>query len=109
MPFFDLIYFTDFDLGGISNYAFNLILREKDNKFIKKLESTMSRNGIEFRRGSAGGGNQLRQPYLKSLFGDLYKNFPKVDHIHFHGFYIGNFPSLEKSTIKELCKIINSV
>ena len=25
----------------------------------------MKLNGIEFRRGNAGGGNQLRQPYLK--------------------------------------------
>ena len=25
----------------------------------------LSHNNIEFRRGSAGGGNQLRQPYLK--------------------------------------------
>ena len=64
---------------------------------------------IEFRRGSAGGGNQLRQPYLKKFFGDLYRDFPKVDHIHFHGFYIGNFPSLEKNKIEKLCKIINSV
>ena len=26
----------------------------------------MVKQGIEFRRGNAGGGNQLRQPYLKS-------------------------------------------
>ena len=47
--------------------------------------------------------------YLKKFFGDLYRDFPKVDHIHFHGFYIGNFPSLEKNKIEKLCKIINSV
>ncbi len=28
----------------------------------------LDNNEIEYRRGSAGGGNQLRQPYLKNLF-----------------------------------------
>ena len=69
----------------------------------------MSDEKIEFRQGSAGGGNQLRQPYLKKLLGDTYKNYPEVDHIHFHGFYIGNFPSLEERKIIKLCNILNSV
>ena len=59
----------------------------------------MSDEKIEFRRGSARGGNQLRQPYLRKLLGDSYKKFSEVDHIHFHGFYIGNFPSLEQKKI----------
>ena len=69
----------------------------------------MREEKIEFRRGSAGGGNQLRQPYLREIFGDIYENYPHVDHIHFHGFYIGNFPSLEPQKIVQLCKILNSV
>ena len=69
----------------------------------------MSDEKIEFRRGSAGGGNQLRQPYLRKLSGNVYKDYPLVDHIHFHGFYIGNFPSLEEEKIIKLCKILNSV
>ena len=27
----------------------------------------MKKKGIEFRRGNAGGGNQLRQPWLKKI------------------------------------------
>ena len=69
----------------------------------------MNEEKIEFRRGSAGGGNQLRQPYLRKLLGETYKNYPEVDHIHFHGFYIGNFPSLEEGKIIKLCNILNSV
>ena len=57
----------------------------------------------------SGGGNQLRQPYLRKLLGDTYQNYPKVNHIHFHGFYIGNFPSLEDEKILKLCEILNSV
>ena len=37
-------------------------LREDKEKF----EKLMNRNGIEFRRGNAGGGNQMRQPYIKN-------------------------------------------
>ncbi len=103
-------FFTDFDLKGSSNYAFNLILRKPNNKFAKKLMKAMDLAGVEYRRGSAGGGNQLRQPYLKILFPKKYHlNYPITDHIHFYGFYLGNYPSLSKQKILKLCKIINSV
>ena len=102
-------YRTDFRVEGSSNYAFNLILHEPNQDFTERLMQRMREENIEFRRGSAGGGNQLRQPYLRELFGDIYQNYPHVDHIHFHGFYIGNFPSLEPQTIGQLCKILNSV
>ena len=64
---------------------------------------------VEFRRGSAGGGNQLRQPYLRKTFGELYLSFPNVDHIHFYGFYIGNFPSLNSEKILKLCELLNKI
>ena len=104
------IYFKDFDLKGSSNYAFPLILKERSLVLRNKLENIMKKNNIEFRRGNAGGGNQLRQPYLKPFMKNLnLKNFPNVDHVHFFGYYIGNFPSLEKHKILNICKILNSV
>ena len=66
--------------------------------------------GVEFRRGSAGGGNQVRQPYLRDVVPENhYKEFPEVEHIHFFGFYIGNFPDLSKEEIGEICGILNSI
>ena len=66
--------------------------------------------GIEFRRGSAGGGNQLRQPYLKGLVPEgCHRDFPETEHIHFFGFYIGNFPDLSEAEVKEICSILNAV
>lgn len=100
---------NDFILEGSSNYALNLILQHSDMPLTDRLMKRMSDEKIEFRRGSAGGGNQLRQPYMRKLLGDTYKNYPEVDHIHFHGFYIGNFPSLEEEKIIKLCNILNSV
>jgi len=102
-------YRTNFRLEGSSNYALNLILQHADMPFTERLMIKMSEEKIEFRRGSAGGGNQLRQPYLRKIMGDAYQNYPEVDHIHFNGFYIGNFPSLEERKIIKLCNILNSV
>lgn len=112
--FLDLIdnnkFFTDFELKGCSNYAFNLVLKNADNEYVNNLMSAMNKHEIEFRRGSAGGGNQLRQPYLKQLFPNkYYESFTETEHIHFYGFYLGNFPSLPKNDIVEICKVINAV
>ena len=104
------IYRTDFKIEGCSNYAFNLILKEPDVDFVTILMSKMKENGIEFRRGSAGGGNQIRQPYLKSIVPENHHlNFPNVEHVHFYGFYIGNFPDLKKDEVLDICKILNSI
>lgn len=101
-------FWTDFKTEGCSNYAFNLIMKEPDRALTERLMQRMREERIEFRRGSAGGGNQLRQPYLKGIVAENeYKRYPRVDHIHFHGFYIGNFPDLEESTIRQLCDIVN--
>ena len=103
-------FYTDFDLKGSSNYAFNLIMRNKDKTYVKKLMKRLKDNNIEFRRGSAGGGNQLRQPYLsKYIDKNQYKKYPITDHVHFYGFYLGNYPDLKKNEIDFICKIINDV
>ena len=103
-------YRTDFKLEGSSNYAFNLILKKPDNNFVARLMTTMSNAGIEYRRGSAGGGNQTRQPYIKEILAEKsYLNFPETEHIHFFGFYIGNFPDLKDEDIDDICNILNSV
>ena len=68
----------------------------------------MKEEGIEFRRGSAGGGNQTRQPYLKNIVPENYHlNFPNTEHIHFYGFYIGNFPSMQLDEIDFITKTLN--
>lgn len=103
-------YRTDFKTEGSSNYAFNLVLKNADEVFVQRLMATLRKEGVEFRRGSAGGGNQLRQPYLKGIVPDgHYKKFPEVEHIHFYGMYIGNYPALQAEEIDALCRIINRV
>lgn len=102
-------YRTDFRMEGCSNYAFNLILREADDVLLERLMKKMRESGVEFRRGSAGGGNQIRQPYLRGVVPEgHHRNFPEVEHVHFYGFYIGNFPDLRDHEVDEICAIVNS-
>ena len=103
-------YQTNFDLEGCSNYAFPLIMKKKNFKNRAKLENILKKYKIEFRRGNAGGGNQLRQPYLKNIVDkNLIKKFKYVDHVHFFGYYIGNYPNLKKDKILKICQILNSI
>ncbi len=103
-------YRTDFKIEGCSNYAFNLILQQPDQDFVHRLMQKMRDAGIEFRRGSAGGGNQIRQPYVKGIVPvNHHLDFPEVEHVHFYGFYIGNFPDLKDEEIDAICAILNNV
>jgi CDP-6-deoxy-D-xylo-4-hexulose-3-dehydrase len=100
---------TDFAIEGSSNYAFTLILKKPDEHLRDRCIAAMTKAGVEFRRGTSGGGNQLRQPYLRRILGDEYKNYPEVDHIHFFGFYIGNYPDLEPQKIDLLTAMLNAL
>jgi CDP-6-deoxy-D-xylo-4-hexulose-3-dehydrase len=103
-------YQTDFETEGSSNYAFTLILKEADPVLCERVMQAMGEAKVEFRRGTSGGGNQLRQPYLKKLIGEVdLSQYPNIERVHFYGFYIGNYPSLEKEKIIKLCSILNQL
>ena len=97
--------FKGFNLKGQSNYAFNLILKEPDEKLMNNLQKRLEKNEIEFRRGSAGGGNQMRQPYVRESF-----KFTDARHkenctcyrpYSLYGMYLGNYPELSSESIKK--------
>ena len=104
-------YFKNFETEGSCNYAFIILFNPKFRKKLisSKFEKYLQKNGIEFRRGTSGGGNQARQPYIKNLLiKNYYKKLKNTETIHFYGYYIGNYPSLSKKKIKKICKILNS-
>jgi CDP-6-deoxy-D-xylo-4-hexulose-3-dehydrase len=104
------VYQTDFALEGCSNYAFTLILREPNEALMQRVMATLRQLGVEFRRGTAGGGNQVRQPYLRRLLGDdAWKQYPRANHVHFFGMYIGNYPTLQRDKILRLCETLNAI
>ena len=103
-------YRTDFALEGSCNYAFTLVLKKPDPAVRDRLMEAMRRHGVEFRRGTSGGGNQLRQPFVRNRLGEQrLADYPEVEHVHFFGFYIGNYPELEPAKILQLCELLNRV
>ena len=101
-------FINEYDLEGMSNYAFPIILKKKSIKMRDKFEKYLKLNSIEFRRGNAGGGNQLRQPYLSKKYNFSPTNYEKTEHVHHFGYYIGNYPELSLNKLKKLIKVINS-
>jgi CDP-6-deoxy-D-xylo-4-hexulose-3-dehydrase len=102
-------YLTDFEMEGQCNYAFIVVLKEASFNKRDSLELALKENGIEYRRGLSGGGNQLRQPYFKKNYSIDYNDFKNIDHVHNFGWYIGNYPSLEKEKIDTLVSILNNL
>jgi CDP-4-dehydro-6-deoxyglucose reductase, E1 len=103
-------YRTDFETEGSCNYAFTLILREPDAVLCANVMRMLRDCGVEFRRGTSGGGNQLRQPYLRRVMGEnAHRGFFQVEHVHFYGFYIGNYPGLDQDRIIQLTALLNAL
>ncbi len=105
-------YYTDFNIDGCSNYALNLIQLNNSKKNFTNLTKRLKKNNIEFRVGSAGGGNQLRQPYLKNFIKKNNINpstYHNTEKVHNFGLYLGNYPDLTLKNIDFICKVINDV
>ena len=103
-------YYTDFDLEGSVNYAFVLILREKNKELFKKIVNKLREEKVEFRRGTAGGGNLARQPFVRKALPDFDPSvLVNAEHIHSYSMYVGNHPGLEKDKILELCSLLNEL
>jgi CDP-6-deoxy-D-xylo-4-hexulose-3-dehydrase len=100
---------TDFTVEGSSNYAFTLVICEPDPEYRDRVQAAMREAKVEHRRGTSGGGNELRQPYLRRLYPEEYKKYPQVDHVHFYGYYIGNYPSVNPNRIGDLTRFLNSI
>ena len=102
-------YITDLELEGQCNYAFTVILKDPSYVIRINVELRLKEAGIEFRRGMSGGGNQLRQPYIKKHFNINYDDFKVVDHVHNFSWYIGNYPGLQRDKIDTLLNVLNKV
>jgi CDP-6-deoxy-D-xylo-4-hexulose-3-dehydrase len=106
---------TSFDVEGSSNFALPLVMQEdyknslKINDDYSSVCDILSLNGVEYRLGTAGGGNQARQPYLKKYPYRISGELKNADYIHDNALYIGNHVDLTKEQIINLCKNLNNV
>lgn len=103
-------FYTDFDTEGSCNYAFVILLRDEDPEKFKKLADLLREEKVEFRRGTAGGGNMTRQPFVRQVQPEFDPSSLKnADKINFYALYTGNYPDLEKEKILGLCQKLNQL
>tara|TARA_R110002110_G_scaffold361731_1_gene571389 strand:+ start:69 stop:1223 length:1155 start_codon:yes stop_codon:yes gene_type:complete len=101
-------YFTGFTDAGNSNFALPLILTEGSTKK-SAVCRILEEEKVEYRLGTAGGGNQARQPYLKNYEHRITEELKNSNYIHDYGLYIGNHTDLSEQQIKNLCVRLNNV
>ena len=106
---------TSFDVEGNSNFALPLVMQEsyrnslKINDDYSSVCDVLDLSSVEYRLGTAGGGNQARQPYLKNYPYRISGELKNADYIHDNALYIGNHTDLTKEQIIDLCKKLNNV
>lgn len=100
-------YFVDFKVEGNSNYALPLIWSDATKK--AAICNLLEEEKVEYRLGTAGGGNQARQPYLERYAHVVVGALMVSDYIQDHGLYVGNHPELTVEQIKKLCGRLNNV
>jgi len=106
---------TSFDVEGNSNFALPLVMQEsyrnslKINDDYSSVCDILDLSSVEYRLGTAGGGNQARQPYLKNYSYRISGELKNADYIHDNALYIGNHTDLTKEQIIDLCKKLNNV
>jgi len=103
------LYQTDFAVEGSSPYALTLVLKHDDDVLRHRVRNCLHEQGVETRRGIAGGGNQLRQPYLRRRYGTMYAEFPNAEHVHWNGWALGLWPTLEPVEVKWICEKLNGL
>ena len=102
-------FITDFNTTGNSNFALPLVMQEDTCNKLKDVCKILEEEGVEYRLGTAGGGNQARQPYLKKFNYEIVGTLIHSDYIHENALYVGNHPELTKEQIINICKKINNV
>jgi len=103
------IFITGFSVQGNSNFALPLIMQGATRDKLKDVCAILEEEGVEYRLGTAGGGNQARQPYLKKFPHRISGTLAQANYIHDNALYVGNHPELTKEQIINLCNKLNNV
>lgn len=103
-------YYTDFQVKGSVNYALILIVKNENQQQYDKVVKLLVDEGVEFRRGTAGGGNLVRQPFVRKNCPSISPvDYPNSEYIHRYGLYFANYPNMEAEKIFQLCHKLNSI
>lgn len=102
-------FMTFFRREGNSNFALPLMMQGATRDKLKDVCAILEAEEVEYRLGTAGGGSQARQPYLKNFNHRINGVLAQADYIHDNALYIGNHTDLTEEQIINLCKKLNNV
>ena len=102
-------FMTSFPTQGSSNFALPLMMQSIICDKLKDVCHILEEEGVEYRLGTAGGGNQALQPYLKKFPHRINGALAHADYVHYNALYVGNHPELTEEQIINLCKKLNNV
>ena len=94
-------FISNYKVEGNSSFCLPFII--KDRGLRNDLKEHLESLGIETRPLCSG--NLLRQPFLSEY--EPFKEFPKVDYLHYHGFFIGNNHMVTDDEIEKLEGILS--
>lgn len=100
---------VNYQIEGNSSFALPLILNEEDPSLKTKVCEKLKALDIEYRLGTAGGGNLSRQPFLQNYKHRIVDDQIFVNHIHDFGLYVGNGCHVKKKSIKLLTDALNAL
>lgn len=101
-------YYTEFDVEGNSNFALPLITKHS-NISMKNICDVLENNGVEYRLGTAGGGDQTIQPYMETYTSFKDESMEVIQYVHSNSLYVGNHTDLTEQEIKMLCVQLNTI
>lgn len=99
----------NYNTKGNSSFALPLIMVESFKDKLCDVCSILENEKVEYRLGTAGGGNQALQPYLEKFSHRKVGELSNVNYIHSNSLYIGNHTDLTENQIINLCKKLNNV
>lgn len=102
-------FIASFTTQGSSNFALPLVMQGATRDKLKDVCSILEEEGVEYRLGTAGGGNQALQPYLKKFPHYVSGTLAHADYVHHNALYVGNHPELTEEQIINLCKKLNKI
>jgi len=102
-------YQVDFKEEGSSNFSLPLVILDSDRSLFERVCNLLDEEDVEYRVGTAGGGNQARQPYLRKCNYKISEELINADYVHDFGLYIGNHPELNIEQIIDLCDKLSSL
>ena len=105
----DRLFVTNYDVEGSSNFALPICMRPDCKDRFGKVIKVLQHEHIEFRVGTAGGGNMSIQPFVINSNHSVVGPLDVANFLHHYALYIGNGSHVTLEMIQKLTEKLNNV